>query len=171
MTDAPAPAGSPEQLLLEALARHYGPAEFSARGAAAAIPGTLWQAAGVARPDPAAVGRWLRVRKGVVAGHVLANRKNRDGVALWRLRPVEPRKPDVPTETSRASPDPRVPAPGRVSAETSEVPTSARLPEPSAPPLAPPWWARSSFRPVPGGWRGRGTPARGHVVVARRGAP
>jgi hypothetical protein len=73
MTDAPAPAGSPEQLLLEALARHYGPAEFSAQGRRRGHSRHLWQAAGVARPDPAAVGRWLRVRKGVVAGHVLAH--------------------------------------------------------------------------------------------------
>jgi hypothetical protein len=60
MTDAPAPAGDAEQLLLAALAQHYGADPFSARDAAAAIPGTLWQAAGVTRPDASSCGRWLR---------------------------------------------------------------------------------------------------------------
>ena len=46
-----------QQTLLAALARHYGADPFSARDAAAAIPGDLWQAAGVARPDAGSCGR------------------------------------------------------------------------------------------------------------------
>jgi hypothetical protein len=127
------PAGSPEQQLLEALARHYAGAEFSARSAAVDLDPLLWVAAGVARPDPAAVGRWLRVRKGVVAGYLLGNRKNRDGVALWRVRPAEPRQaaPAVPRDPAP------LPAP---SSET--VP-----PKPPALPLATPWWAVPASAP------------------------
>jgi hypothetical protein len=130
-----APAGDAERRLLEALAERYGPAEFAARSAAAELDPALWAAAGVARPDPAAVGRWLRVRKGVVAGYVLANRKNRDGVALWRVRPAEPRQV--------APPVPRDPAPlPPPSPET--VP-----PKPPSPPLAAPWWAVPASAPFP----------------------
>jgi hypothetical protein len=155
-----APAADAERRLLEALAERYGPAEFAARSAAAELDPALWAAAGVARPDPAAVGRWLRVRKGVVAGHVLANRKNRDGVALWRLRPVETRRPDVSGETSRARPGPRGPAPGRASPETSEVPTSAHPPEPLPAPASCPWWSPPSGPP----------PAAGGAAERPRGA-
>jgi hypothetical protein len=165
------PRGVARTAVLEALARHYGPAEFSARGAAAAIPGTLWQAAGVARPRP-------RGGRQVATGPQGRRRRPRPG------QPEEPRRrrpvaaaagraaqADVPTETSRASPTPASLRPGESQLRRPRFRTSARLPEPSAPPLASPWWARSSFRPVPAAGAGRGTPARGHVVVARRGAP
>ena len=48
MTDAP--AGNAEQLLLAALAERDADAEFSARSAAADVPGELWRAA--AGPSP-----------------------------------------------------------------------------------------------------------------------
>ena len=131
----PAPAGDAERRLLEALARHYAGAEFGARSAAVDLGSALWAAAGVARPDPAAVGRWLRVRKGVVAGYLLGNRKNRDGVALWRLRPLESRQaaPAVPRDPAPLPP----PSP-----ETAP-------PKPPPPPLATPWWAVPASAPSP----------------------
>ena len=75
-------AGDAQQTLLAALARRYGADPFSACDAAAAIPGALWQAAGVDRPDANACGRWLRARR----GPGLTGKPNRAGVVQWRLR-------------------------------------------------------------------------------------
>ena len=135
-----APAGDAEQLLLAALAEHYGPAEFSARAAAADLDAAFWAAVGVARPDAGSCGRWLRARKGVVAGYVLANRKNRDGVSLWRLRPAEPRQPAPAGDAARPC-DPASLLP------LGTTPT-ASLPAPEARP----WWsiAAAPFPPAGG---------------------
>jgi hypothetical protein len=133
----------PAELLLHALAERYAGTEFTARAAAGDLSPALWAAVGIASPDPAAVGRWLRVRKGAVAGFALGNRKNRDGVALWRVRPVEARQ--------AAPAIPRDPAP----AEASPAPPRSGS-RPKNPPFAAPrapWWAVPAPPPqsTPGG--------------------
>ena len=135
MTDAPAPAGSPEQLLLEALARHYGADPFSARDAAAAIPCTLWQAAGVARPDANACGRWLCARR----SPGLTGRPNRAGVVRWQLKaataPGAALQAPVPV-TSVPAPPPAQQAPQPAPpATTTTVPPTAT----TVPPAQQPW--------------------------------
>ncbi len=133
-----------EQQLLEALARHYGPAEFSARVAAAAIPGALWQAAGVACPDAGSCGRWLRSHRSAT----LVGKPDRTGVVRWRLRgamaPVAARQAPVPV--------PRTPAPagGPPQAQQAPQPAPDCPPPPHHPPQAPPpppersWWYMSA---------------------------
>ena len=77
----------PQQALLAALARRYGGAEFSARSAAADIPGTMWQSVGVTCPDANSCGRRLRARRSAS----LVGRPDRRGVVGWCLRgPTEP---------------------------------------------------------------------------------
>lgn len=144
LNPAPDPAGDAEPQLLAALARRYAGGEFSARFAASDLDPALWSAAGVARPDPAAAGRWLRSQKGVAAGYALANRKNRDGVALWRVRPAEPRLPPPAI--------PRDPA--------SSPPSEAVPPAPLSSPASRPWW---SIAAAP-------APAAGGAAEGRRGA-
>ena len=89
-------------------------------------------------------GRWLRVRKGAVAGFALANRKNRDGVALWRVRPAEPRQaaPAIPPAPAPPPPPENLPA------------------EPLPAPASRPWW---SVAPAP-------PPAAGGAAERPRGA-
>jgi hypothetical protein len=77
-----APAGDAERHLLDALTQRYGADPFSARDAAAAIPSTLWSAAGVARPDAGSVGRWLRAHRSAS----LTGKPDRSGIVRWRLR-------------------------------------------------------------------------------------
>ena len=129
----------PQQALLAALARRYGGAEFSARSAAANIPGTMWQSVGVTRPDANSCGRWLRARR----GPRLTGRPSRSGVVGRCLRgPTEPAaalRAPVPAASVPASPPAQQPP--------------LRDPAPPAPPQPAqqaPWW-RSPAPPVDAG--------------------
>ena len=132
--DTTVPAGDAVQALLEALARHYGGAEFSARDAAVVIPGALWQAAGVARPDAASCGRWLRSRRSAT----LAGRPSRTGVVRWQLKAATGSAAalQAPVPASHAP----APPPARQPAQRDPAPPAspAPLPPTTAPPT--PWW-------------------------------
>jgi hypothetical protein len=126
-----APAGDAERRLLEALAQHYGADPFSARAAAADIPRTLWQAAGVARPDAASCGRWLRSRRSAT----LVGRPSRTGVVRWQLKaatgPAAALQAPVPASHAPAPPPARQPA-----QRDPAPPAQQALPEPPQHP----WW-------------------------------
>ena len=134
-----APAGDAVQRLLEALAQHYVDTAFSARDAAAAIPGALWQAAGVTRPDASSCGRWLRSHRSAT----LVGKPDRTGVVRWRLRgataPVAARRAPVPAA--------HAPAPSGGPPLARQAPQPApEPPPPPQPPQSPPpppqrsWW-------------------------------
>ena len=168
------PAGTAPRCRLAALAGRYGAAEFSARDAAASIPGALREAVGVPRPDAGSCGRWLRFRKGAVAGFVPGNRPDRDGIALWRLRgtagdapagragsgeerreALSPKagvgKPGKPGMTGGVPHPPPPPPPDGVPPEPVQVP-------PPPPPRA--WW---SMPPGPSPHVGGAAPPRGEA--------
>ena len=133
----------PQQALLAALARRYGGAEFSARSAAADIPGTMWSAAGVNRPDANSCGRWLRARR----GPGLTGRPSRSGVVQWRVRgptgPAAALQAPVPATSAPQTPlaqqaPPRAPAPPAPPAPTGGPPQHAQ------PAQQLPWWVPSA---------------------------
>ena len=142
--DAPDPAGSAERRLLEALAQHFGGAEFSARAAAADIPRTLWQAAGVARPDAASCGRWLRSRRSAT----LVGRPSRTGVVRWQLKaatgPSAALQAPEPVTSAPAPPPPQQ-APQRALASPAPLPPAPFPPRPQ-----PPWWHMPATEVDPG---------------------
>jgi hypothetical protein len=140
-----APAGDAEQRLLEALSERYGSGEFSARVAATDIPGILWQAAGVARPDASSCGRWLRSHRSAT----LVGKPDRTGVVRWRLR-------------GAAAPVAARQAPGSATSVPAP-PTAQQAPQPVPEPPPPPqrsWWHMSATAPdsgLPGPRWGCGT--------------
>jgi hypothetical protein len=134
MTDTPALAGDAERRLLEALAQRYVGDPFSARDAAAAIPCTLWQAAGVARPDANSCGRWLRSHRSAS----LTGKPDRSGVVRWRLRGAA-----SPVAALQApAPAARPPAP----------PQAQQVPQPAPEPLPPPQPPQAPPRPPERSW-------------------
>ncbi len=106
LNPVPAYAGDAERRLLAALAERYAGGEFTARSAAVDLGPALWSAVGVARPDPAAVGRWLHSRR----GPGLTGKPDRTGVVRWRLRgaavPVAALQAPVPATHASAAAGP-----------------------------------------------------------------
>jgi hypothetical protein len=82
---------SAERAIIEALAAHYGDAEWRAADAAQAIPVELWadvmpRLEQGASPTPRDVGNWLRSRKDrVFSTWILTGVPDRKRVGAWRL--------------------------------------------------------------------------------------